>query len=98
LNEKREEGPMGKREKGNPHLKQAMLEVVDNQLRDNNPPETRQTYERLMREGHSEEKAKELIAAAVIIETYHIMKAREVFNLKRFVGMLEALPELPEDE
>ncbi|MGD0238065.1 MAG: hypothetical protein ABSC55_26480 [Syntrophorhabdales bacterium] len=26
---------MGKRQKGNPHLKQAMLEVVDNQLRDN---------------------------------------------------------------
>jgi hypothetical protein len=51
-----------------------------------------------MREGHSEENAKELIAAAVMIETYYIMKAREAFNLKRFVGMLEALPELPEDE
>jgi hypothetical protein len=42
--------------------------------------------------------ARELIAAAVMIETYHIMKARKAFNLKRFVGMLEALPELPEDE
>jgi len=48
---------MGKRQQGNPHLKQAMLEVVDNQLRDNNPAETGQTYERLMGEGHSEKKS-----------------------------------------
>ncbi len=87
---------MGKGQHGNPHLKQAMLEVVDNQLRDNNPPETRQTYERLLREGHSERKAKELIATAVIAETYYILKAKETFNLKRFVAALEALPELPE--
>ena len=89
---------MRKRQKGKAHLKQAMLEVVDNQVRDNNPPETRQTYERLVREGHSKEKAKELIAAAVVIEAYRVMKAGEAFNLKRFVGMLEALPELPEEE
>jgi hypothetical protein len=87
---------MGKRREGNPHLKQAMLEVVDNQLRDNNPPETRQTYERLLGEGHSEKKAKDLIAVAVTVETYHIMEAQEMFNLERFVGMLKALPELPE--
>ena len=87
---------MGKRQQGNPHLKQAMLEVVDNQLRDNNPAETGQTYERLLGEGHSEKNAKELIAAVVVAETYFIMKAKEPFNLKRFTGMLEALPELPE--
>jgi len=40
-------------------------------------------------------KAKEPIAAAVIAETYYIMEAKEPFNLKRFTGMHEALPELP---
>lgn len=74
-----------------------MLEVVDNQLRQNNPPETKQTFERLRREGHSEKEAKELIAAVVTVETYHIMKEKEPFNLERFVKMLEALPEVPED-
>ena len=32
------------RKQGNPHLKAAILEVVENQMRDNDPPETRQTY------------------------------------------------------
>ena len=34
----------------NPHLKAIMLEIVGNQLRQNNPPEARETYERLQRE------------------------------------------------
>ena len=37
-------------------VRAAMLQVVDNQLRDGELPETRQTLERLMTEGHSEAK------------------------------------------
>jgi len=33
-----------KEEKTNPRLRAAFLEVVDNQLRDNNPPETRRHW------------------------------------------------------
>ena len=39
--------------KTNPHLKAAILEVVDNQIRDNDPPETKKTFNRLMKEGNS---------------------------------------------
>lgn len=45
----------------NPYLHAAILEVVEKQLANNTPPETRQTYERLMREGRSEDDAKSLI-------------------------------------
>ena len=38
-----------------PHLKATLLEVVDNQIRDNNPPETRETLERLISAGHTEQ-------------------------------------------
>ncbi len=31
----------------NPHLQSAILEVVENQLAGNDPPETKKTYERL---------------------------------------------------
>ena len=34
---------------GNPHLRQAILDVVHNQLRDGTPPETAATLERLVR-------------------------------------------------
>jgi len=83
-------------EKFNPRLHAAFLEVVENQLRDNEPPETRQTYERLLREGHSEAEAKDLIGAAIAAETYYILKRDEQFNHDRYVTMLNNLPKLPE--
>lgn len=39
--------------KENPHLKAAILEVVENQLQADDPPETRQTLEHLLSEGFS---------------------------------------------
>jgi hypothetical protein len=83
-------------EKFNPRLRAAFLEAVENQLRDNEPPETRQTYERLLREGHSEAEAEDLIGAAIAAETYYILKKDETFNHDRFVTTLNNLPKLPE--
>lgn len=72
------------------------MEVVENQLRDNNPPETRETLERLLQEGHSEKEAKGLIAAAIAAETCRIMKENSPFDHDRFVASLNKLPLLPE--
>ncbi len=83
--------------KTNPHLRAAFLEVVDNQLRDNDPPETKETLNRLMAEGHSEEEAKELIAQVVVVEAYDIMKTKTTFNRERFVRNLKALPQEPKE-
>lgn len=83
--------------KTNPNLRMAFLEVVDNQLRDNNPPETKETLERLMAEGHSAEEAKELIAQAVAVESYVVMKTKTTFNRERFVRNLMALPQEPKE-
>ena len=83
-------------EKFNPRLRAAFLEAVENQLRDNDPPETRRTYERLLREGHSEVEAKDLICAAIAAETYYILKRGETFDHARYVTMLYNLPKLPE--
>jgi len=46
--------------KGNPRVvRQAIYEVLDNQLRDNNPPETRLTLNRLRVLGYTEDEARE---------------------------------------
>ena len=37
----------------NPDLKSSILEVVDNQLKASDPPETRQTFDLLISEGYS---------------------------------------------
>jgi hypothetical protein len=91
---------MSRKRKGgrpNPHLRAAFLEGVDNQLRDNNPPETKETLERLMAEGYSAENAKDLIAQAVAVEAYIVMKTQAPFNRERFVRNLKALPQEPKE-
>lgn len=40
-----------KHEESNPQLRASFLEVVDNQLKANDPPETRQTLDRLIAQG-----------------------------------------------
>ncbi len=79
----------------NPHLRQAILGVVDNQLRENNPPETRETLARLIKEGYSEAEARELIGSVVAVEIYEVMNQKRPFNRERFVAGLKNLPQLP---
>ena len=81
----------------NPHLKATILEVVDNQLNANDPPETCSTLDRLIAEGHSEDNAKELIACVVTSEIFDVMKNKEEFSHQRYVDALNKLPQLPWD-
>jgi len=81
----------------NHRLEESVLEVVDNQLRSNDPPETRQTFDRLINEGYSNKEAKELIGHVVASEIFVVLKNQEPFNLVKFVDALNKLPKLPGD-
>lgn len=82
----------------NPALRQTLMEVVQNQLRDGNPPETRTTLDRLVAEGHPREQALELIATVVSSEIFDILKQGQPYNETRYLMALRALPRLPWDE
>src|SRR5256885_8722363 len=75
----------------NPHLKAAILEVVENQLRENNPPETRQTFERLLAAGYSQKQAIEMIGSALVEEIWAMLHDHKPFDRARFAGLLEKL-------
>lgn len=75
----------------NMRLKKTVLEVVDNQLRDNNPPITRETLKRIMDEGAPESLAKEWIAAAMPGEIYDVMKDKVPFDEVSYARNLRAL-------
>jgi uncharacterized protein YoaH (UPF0181 family) len=79
----------------NPHLRRALLEVVDNQLRDNDPPETKETLQRLMKTGLSRKQAIELIACVVASEIFEVLNSKRPYDNVRFVAALQALPRLP---
>lgn len=84
-----------KHEENNPRLKVAFLEVVDNQLKANDPPETRQTLDRLVAQGISLEDAKIYIAQAVCLEVFNVMKHNQPSDQKRYVRNLQRLPKEP---
>jgi hypothetical protein len=81
-----------------PNLKAAVLETVENQLRAGDPPETRETLDRLTREGHSEEDARTLLGQVVAVEIYCILKEKKPFNQARFVRNLRNLPAEPVEQ
>jgi uncharacterized protein YoaH (UPF0181 family) len=78
-----------------PQLQQAILQVVANQLRDNEPPATRETLQRLLREGCSETEAMRLIAHVVAAEVFGVLKEGRLYDESRFCEALRALPALP---
>ena len=82
-------------EDSNPRLKAAFLEVVENQLRDDTPPETRKTLARLLADGISEEDARIFIAQAVAVEVWDTLRNKKPFDPLRYARNLEALPEEP---
>lgn len=84
--------------KANKRLNKAILEVVENQLRDLDPPETKETFDRLIEEGYSQEQSRTLIGFVVASEIFDILKYMEPYNHERYVAALRRLPELPADE
>jgi hypothetical protein len=81
--------------KHNQRLKSAIIEVVETQLELNDPPEIKQTLDRLIAEGFSENEAKELIGNVVVMEVFEVLKAGQPFDIKRYAAALARLPELP---
>jgi len=82
--------------KPNRQLNKAIMEVVENQIRQLNPPATKETFDRLVREGHDREEARRLIGCVVASEIFDILKSMEPYNETRYVNALLRLPELPE--
>jgi hypothetical protein len=79
-------------------LRKEILRVVDNQLRANNPPETRQTLERLKGLGYSDKDARRLIAQCVAIEIFRTMKEKTPYDEDRYLTNLNKLPGDPFDD
>ncbi|MEK6776567.1 MAG: hypothetical protein AABY87_06790 [bacterium] len=84
-------------EETNPRLNRAFIKIVNNQLRQNDPPETRETLNRLKSEGISEADAKIYIAQAVCVEVWDAMKNKKEFNRDRFLRNLKNLPNEPKE-
>jgi len=84
-------------EETNLPLKRAFEEIVDKQIEANDPPQTRDAFDRLKGEGLSESDAKIYIAQAVALEVWDIMTNRKEFNGERYLRNLKNLPHEPQE-
>jgi hypothetical protein len=76
----------------NPALQAVILEVVDNQIENLNPPQTSQTFERLVAQGFSRDEARKLIGQAVVSEIFDVLKNQEPYDEARYLAALNRLP------
>ncbi len=76
----------------------AIFEAIQNQIRDNNPPITRETFNRLIAEGYSKNEAMKLIGFPLANEISEIMNNNQLFNEERYSQNLRNLPDLPWEE
>ncbi len=76
-------------------VRKAILDVVENQLRNLDPPATKETLDRLISQGVAEDEARRLIGCVVASEIFDILKHKQPFDQDRYVMALRKLPELP---
>lgn len=81
--------------KVNENLRNAIFEVIDNQIAAKDPVETAITLKRLMNEGYSEFEAKQFIGQALAVELFDVMKKKVPFNEARYIKNLKNLPNEP---
>lgn len=78
-------------------IRAAVDEILNNQLRDNDPPETGQTLARLQKAGWSQQDARILISQCIVVELFDVIKHKRVFDEARFIKNLKNLPAKPFD-
>ena len=78
---------------------EAVIEIVENQINDNNPPRVKETLMRLMLQGIEKDEAMQFIACALCVELVGVINDQETFDEERYNRNLDLLPEMPwEDE
>ena len=77
----------------NQRLKKTLLEIVENQLRENDPPSTGETFRQLKDKGYSDREAKEKIASVVLGDIYDILSDGKKFDEAAYNRKLKLLVE-----
>ena len=83
------------KEKTNRRVGELVIQAIKEQIRLNDPPETKGTFDRLRREGHAEEEVYQMLGCVLTSEIYEVMKHERVFDRDLYVQRLRALPKLP---
>jgi Tfp pilus assembly protein PilF len=69
-------------------VRDAMLDTVLNQLETGDPPEAKNTYDRLIASGQSKNQALQLMASALRVEMNRMLSEATPFDNQRYAALL----------
>ena len=75
----------------NKQLQKSILEIVDNQLHDNTPPQINITYKALKKMGYSDRDAKMAIGQALVKEMFEVLNNGREYSEKRYIADLKQI-------
>lgn len=81
----------------NEELKEQIFNIIESQLNENNPPEVKSNYNRLIKEGYNDYQSRHMIAQCLSVELFNILELKKPFNNERYVENLSKLPKEPFD-
>ena len=81
----------------NEELREQIFEIIKNQLEENDPPETKTTFERLRKQGFDDFQTRQLIGQCIAVELFEIFKFGKPFDNERYIKNLLELPKEPFD-
>ena len=79
----------------NEKLREQIFEIIKNQIRDNDPAETKATFDRLQKQGFDDFQIRQMIGQCLAVELFDVMKNRKPYNNERYTKNLLALPKEP---
>jgi len=81
----------------NEKLREQIFEIINNQLRDNDPPETKTTFDRLQKQGYDDFQTRQMIGQCLAVELFDVLKHGRPYNNERYIKNLITLPKEPFD-
>lgn len=80
------------------YLRQALFSAVKEQIDGNNPPEVRQTRDRLLKTGYCDDDIMQMLTTVLLYEMHAIMTQGRPFDPDSYNRALHNLPQLPDDD
>ena len=81
--------------KKNLKAREIIFTIIDNQIKNNDPPDTLKVFNKLKTQGYSEFETKQLIGQCIAVEIYNMMKYKKPSDNERYIKNLNNLPKEP---
>jgi len=76
-------------------LREQIFVTIKNQLSDNDPPETKATYDRLIKNGFDDFQTSQMIGRCLAVKLFGVMKFGKPYINERYINNLRALLKEP---